>query len=188
MLKTILLILLLTFSFSVWSQEDTGVFIEQFHERAFPGSELKWQTLWLTKELRLEAEQLLGHSFKGLRVRYFGRNKRTAWILDEIGKELPITVGVVIDNNQINDVVILEFRESRGGEVAYPFFTKQFNHLNLSVYEDTYKLSQDIDGITGATLSVRAVKKVVMLALLFHQQTHFSQALSPNNETKLTEH
>ena len=74
---------------------------------------------------------ILGHSFAGLRVRYWASGERTAWVFEEIGKELPITVGVVVDNNGIALLSILEYRESRGGEVRYPFFTQQFQSMGL---------------------------------------------------------
>ena len=102
MFKNKLFTFLLTLSLSIFSQAEV-ISVEKFHNQAFPESELRWQTLWLNQDLRIKAEKLLGHSFKELRVRYFGQNKRTAWILDEIGKELPITIGVVIENNQIID-------------------------------------------------------------------------------------
>jgi len=149
---------------------------EAFHQKAFPEAGAELQTLWLTRGLREQAEQVLNHSFAGLRVRYWASGQRTAWVFDEIGKEMPITIGVVVDNNLIRSVDILEFRESRGGEVRYPFFTRQFEKLGLVRTPAAYELSGNIDGITGATLSVRAVKKVATLALLFHHQTPFTQS------------
>lgn len=143
--------------------------------RTYLGDEAEKQTrtLWLTGDLKQRAADILGHSFNGLRVRYWGENRRTVWMLDEIGKELPITVGVVVDNNKLLDIQVLEYRETRGGEVRYPFFTNQFRGLTLNP-ENQDKLNNRIDGITGATLSVAAVKKVAILALVFHQHTPLS--------------
>jgi len=62
---------------------------------------------------------------------------------------------------------VLIFRETRGGEVRYPFFTDQFAGIMLG--RDTL-LSREIDGISGATLSVNALVKLTRLALLFDQQ------------------
>ena len=90
-------------------------------------------------------------------------------IFEEIGKELPITVAVVIEAGAIIDLTVLEFRESRGGEVVYPFFTGQFSSAQLEAGK-TYNLDKNIDGITGATLSVRALKKIATLALYCDQQ------------------
>lgn len=129
--------------------------------------------LWISGEVRQQARTLLDHEFNALRVRYWAEGGKTAWILEEIGKELPITIGVLVNDQRIAEVRILKYRESRGGEVAYPFFTKQFQGLGLidSSRRPPATLSGNIDGITGATLSVTAVKKIAALALLFDRQT-----------------
>jgi hypothetical protein len=134
------------------------------------------QVLWINGALRQQAEAILGHRFASLRVRYWGEGERSLWILEEIGKEMPITIGVVVDGGRIAEVRILEYRESRGGEVRYNFFTDQFKTLTLGDEKD--RLSGHIDGITGATLSVAAVRKIAILALVFHQHTPFGQAAS----------
>jgi FMN-binding domain. len=128
--------------------------------------------LWINGELREQAETILGHSFSSLRVRYWGKGDRTLWVLDEIGKEMPITIGLVVDSGKISEVRILEYRETRGGEVQYPFFTSQFRGLTLD--DSGNRLNSHIDGITGATLSVAAVRKIAILALVFHEHTPYS--------------
>ena len=102
-----------------------------------------------------------------LRLRYWMKAGRTVWILEEIGKERPITTGFVVENNEIKKVKILIFRESRGWEVRYPFFTDQFTGASLR--GENLELDRAIDGISGATLSVSAVTRLARLALLFHQ-------------------
>ena len=124
------------------------------------------KTLWVAGELREGIEQVLGHSFASLRVRYWLDGERSAWILDEIGKELPITIGVAVADGAIDNVQILEFRESRGWEVKYPFFTDQFDNARLD--PDT-RLDRRVDGITGATMSVNAVTRIARVALLLHE-------------------
>lgn len=122
--------------------------------------------LWLDAERKELAGEILGHAVRGFRVRYWQHEETTAWILDEIGKEMPITIGVVVTDNKINQVKILTYRETRGGEVRFPAFLKQFTNVAL---DGKQKLTRHIDGITGATLSVRAVENVSRLALLYHQ-------------------
>lgn len=124
------------------------------------------KTLWVSGELRESVERFLGHRFAALRVRYWHDGAKSAWILDEIGKELPITIGVSIENGAIQNVRVLEFRESRGWEVRYPFFTDQFVDARLGPDD---KLDRRIDGITGATLSVGAVMRIARVALLLHE-------------------
>jgi hypothetical protein len=138
---------------------------EQFVEQSFDRTPAM-QTLWLTPTLQAGAKKILGHSYGALRIRYWRRGARSLWILNEIGKERPITVGVVVDAGRIANVSVLVFRESRGDEVRHPFFTRQFDRLGLN---DNLGLSGRIDGITGATLSVNAVTSVARLALYFDE-------------------
>ncbi|BFM14363.1 hypothetical protein R50073_05460 [Maricurvus nonylphenolicus] len=175
MKKLILLIWIGLMSFDALAQRGKFLTTEDFHQLAFPNQEMKWQALWVNKTLRVDMEKILNHSVRGLRIRYWGHENRTAWIFEEIGKELPITVGVVVDGDSIDQVHIMEYRESRGGEVRYPFFTKQFIGVKLEQKEERVKLDSHIDGITGATLSVRALKKIATLALFCHQQTPFGK-------------
>jgi hypothetical protein len=141
---------------------------EAFIKEVFAGQPPASEALWITRSLREPITGILGHAPNALRVRYWGEKRRTAWILDEIGKERPITVGLVIDNGRLETVKVLAYRESRGWEVRYPFFTDQFNGVRLTRDNE---LDQSIDGISGATLSVRALKNLVRLALFLHNQT-----------------
>ncbi len=133
---------------------------------AFPNDEPVPNTLWVTNELRQSAEDTLGYGIASLRVRYWRRDRRTAWILDQVGKVQPITVGVVVEDDTASMVRVIEFRESRGWEVRYPFFTDQFNDARLDTRNE---IDRQIDSITGATLSVDAVTRVVRLALFLYR-------------------
>ena len=158
---------LLVFCLSAWVQaetfQDSGAFLEAVFKQDLP----KPQLLWLKKDRRAVAEQILGHKALGMRVRYWQQQGRCVWILEEVGKELPITVGVVISGQQIEQVKVLAFRESRGWEVKHDFFTQQFKGAGLDA---GHGLDRAIDGISGATLSVRALKKIARLALYYQQQ------------------
>lgn len=140
---------------------------DEFLGMAFGGDQAQMHTLWLTEERRAAARAAVGWVPTALRLRYWQEGSRTAWILEEIGKDKPITLGVAVSAHRIERVEVLAFRESRGWEIRYPFFTGQFNGLKLA--PDGY-LSQPIDGITGATLSVRAVERVARLALWLDAQ------------------
>ena len=67
--------------------------------------------------MRTAASNILGHAPAMLRMRYWQAGAKTAWIIDEIGKELPITFGVVVENDAIQVLRVLQFRESRGWEI-----------------------------------------------------------------------
>ncbi len=122
------------------------------------------RTLWPNSDLRMQLKDVLGHK-PSLRYKYWGLNGKTVWVLDEIGKDRPITAGIVINQGQIEDVRVLVFRESRGWEIKHNFFTRQF--VNLFLEEDR-DLSGRIDNITGATLSVKAMTRMAKAALLLH--------------------
>ena len=140
---------------------------EQFIQQAFGGAKAHWKILWLRGDLKKQVAKVLGHAYVGMRVRYWIMGGRTAWIIDEIGKDLPITVGVVVENNAIQQLSILVYREERGGEVHEDSFTNQFHQVHLLNGD---KLSRKIDGITGATLSVHAVERVAKLTLFLNQE------------------
>ena len=147
---------------------------DAFVAEMFGGSAPSAQALWLDQDLRAALKRVLGHT-PGIRVRYWAAGERTVWILEEIGKDLPITAGIAVEAGAIDEVRVLVFRESRGWEIKYPFFTKQFRTAELT----SRGLSQPIDGITGATLSVRAMKRMARAALLLHQHTpHANTALA----------
>lgn len=147
--------------------QNAGRYLEvnEYLASAFVDEQPRPGTLWVGGELRATVERMLGHRFAALRVRYWFDGDTSVWVLDEIGKELPITIGVTVRDDRIINVRVLEFRESRGWEVRYPFFTDQFKDITLSA--DGH-LSRNIDGITGATLSVGAVKRVARVALVLH--------------------
>lgn len=135
---------------------------EQFLKENFINGVPKQKVLWLSKTEISQIEKILGHAPLLLRQRYWQEGEKTVWILEEIGKEEPITAGFVIDQSKVSQVSVLTYRESRGWEVRYPSFLKQF--VNAVLNEDL-QLSQSIDGISGATLSVSAMKKMARLAL-----------------------
>ncbi len=136
---------------------------EKFLAETFGGDAPKPSVLWISGGTRDALENMLGHSAGALRVRYWAQGDRTAWILEEIGKTEPITTGIVVDKGAIARVSVLIYRESRGWEVRYPFFTDQFKGATLTAMNE---LDRHIDGISGATLSVRALTRLARVALL----------------------
>jgi len=127
----------------------------------------KPQFIWFTGEVGKTVKSILSHKPSGLRTRYWIQEKRSIWILEEIGKEKPITVGLIIKQGKIERIKVLIFRESRGWEIKREGFTDQFKDLSLQK-ENT--LSKPIDSISGATLSVKAVTKLSRVALYLHSQ------------------
>lgn len=157
MLMTVVLFVIATTADARGVYQTNDEFLKEVFSQQVPESDV----VWLKGEVREQVKTILGHHYAGLRIRYWMQNDRSVWILEEIGKEEPITFGIVVNNNKVEQVKVLAYRESRGWEVKHPAFTQQFSDAQL---EDN-KLDRDIDGITGATLSVRAMTAVVTLAL-----------------------
>jgi len=128
------------------------------------------KTLWLNKQIQQKINQILNHNYPKLRLRYKQYQTRnhfqTVWFLDEIGKERPISFGISIINDRVDLIRVIKFRESRGGEIQMRVFSDQFNQIGLN---DDSLLDKNIDGITGATMSVSAMKKITRVALMLHR-------------------
>lgn len=139
----------------------------EFLEEVFSNNLPEVKKMWLTGKTREVATKILQHKPDRLRVSYWHKGQRSVWILDEIGKDQPITAGIVINNGKIERIKVLIFRESRGDEIRHPFFTRQFDQATLTSHQ---QLDRSIDGISGATMSVRALTKLSRLALYLSQQ------------------
>jgi len=159
-----LLFFLCGITFSSFNSQAKGVYLEPeaFLNQVFENNPPKVKKVWLTKKIKTVVKEILEHDLKSIRVRYWDDKIKTAWILEEIGRDQPITIGVVVKDKKIERVNVLIFRESRGWEVKYPFFTDQFKQAYLV---EKNELDRKIDGISGATLSVNALTKVARLAL-----------------------
>lgn len=139
----------------------------QYVEKMLP-EKVSPKTLWLTKDIQAAIYDLIGHPYASARIRYWEAADTQVWILNEIGKEKNITAGFTLKQGKIIDAQVIEFRESRGWQIKNKAFTDQFVHVFL---EDGKQLSRHIDGISGATLSVRAMQKMAKLALYLTTHT-----------------
>jgi len=99
----------------------------------------------------------------------FYRNKIYYWVIENsgklnyalldnsIGKTMPITFLVIFDDKmEIIHSSIIKYRESHGGEVSGKKWLAQFNGMKRN---SNYKFGKEIDGITGATISVKSITK-----------------------------
>ena len=88
-------------------------------------------------------------------------------VLDNvIGKSMPITFLVIFDlQGHINHSEIIKYREPYGGEISSPRWLRQFKQKDDS---SSFGVGADIDGISGATISVnsvsRGIRKLALLA------------------------
>lgn len=142
----------------------------------FPKSEsvaAESRTLTASQREQLEQASRLHFPEKGYRF-FLGRTKGQvdgyALIVNEIGKHEYITFIVGVSaKGEVTEVAVMDFRESRGGEVREPRFVRQFRGKKAS---DAVQVDRDVVNYTGATLSshalARGVKKALLLAQLFY--------------------
>lgn len=149
---------------SAWAGAGQTVYQKptEFLAGAFGGSVPATKALRLDSSHQARIRRLLGHDYRPSTVRYWRKGDTMAVILDEIGKVEPITTGFVVKGGRIDRVKILIYRESHGMEVARTSFTKQFRMAGL---KSDGRLNRRVDGISGATLSVRAVTGLARVAL-----------------------
>ena len=140
---------------------------EEFIQESFSGNMPERTSIWIDDEMRMIINNIMDRATSMLKVNYWEQDNRTAWILEEIGKVKPITAGFVINNNHIERMKVLIYRESHGWEVKHNFFTDQFKGIAL---ENNNKLTQPIDNISGATMSVDALRNLGKLALFLHNR------------------
>ena len=138
-----------------------------FLSQSFPETSPDADRLLITGKLKTNLQKVLSGRYSKIRVPYWQSGNRTAWILERIGKERLITAGFVVEDNRIVSFKVLIFRESRGWEIHNEFFTEQFDNAYL---KDKQKLSNQVDNITGATMSVDAMKTLARMALLLHAE------------------
>ena len=152
---------------AVMAGEEVYLEPDTFIANSFAG-EPEQKVLWLDRETKSQMARILGHSYNGLRIRYWELNGRTAWILEEIGKVELSTAGFVVEDGRLEQLQVLIYRETHGWEVRYPFFTNQFKQAGR---RDKGGLDKKIDGISGATLSVNALVRLSELALFLPART-----------------
>jgi Na+-translocating ferredoxin:NAD+ oxidoreductase RnfG subunit len=142
---------------------------EQALKVVFPKSEsVKAEAKVLTPEQRKTLEENTGLRFPESDYPTFvatskGQTDGYAVILSEIGKHEKITFIVgVSPKGKVTEVAVMEYRESRGGEVKEQRFLSQFRGKTSS---DPIRINQDIVNYTGATLSSYAISRGVRRAL-----------------------
>lgn len=138
--------------------------------KAFAGADSTWTETWSPDpQQRAAIESTLGWQLVEpgfVFHRATGRRGDLGWalILEEKGRFKPITFLVHIGpDRRVKLVLVMVYRESRGDGVRRQRFLKQFQG---SEAEDPLRLNRDVVGVTGATLSSRALAAGVRKALV----------------------
>ena len=105
---------------------------------------------------------------KGKYLVYIGQSGEVidgfAVVDDEKGQHMPITFGFLFDlQGRMKDVQIMSYREPYGDEIRDRRFLAQ---LVGKSKDDALKPGVDVDGVTGATISVRSTTIAARRALV----------------------
>jgi hypothetical protein len=142
------------------------VSVEQAQKILLPNKTLTKNPIIITDDLqdKMRAASSIRYPFQGERI---WKAADGSWlVIDEvIGKHEMVTYAVALSpTGTILGIEILEYVESYGYEVAEPEWRKQFFGKTVN---DPIKLNQDIQNISGATLSCKhitdGVKRVTVL-------------------------
>jgi len=125
--------------------------------------------------LTTNVASILGHNYPDARVTYWRADGKTVWILSGRSKTAVFRAGFVVKNGQVLHADVIEYNERRGRDIRSRRFLRQFDGIALR--DGTRELDRRIDGITGATVSVNAVRSLACLALVF-------DAAAPGAETE----
>lgn len=138
---------------------------------AFPGCAVDRQTRFMTDEEHRSARQTAAEGGESrllhpYRATCEGRHGGTAYFDTHQVRTLPETLMVVVDPaGRVARVEVLSFREPREYSPPPPFLA-QFNTRSVA---DPLAVKRDLRGITGATLTARAVSEAVRRVLAQHQ-------------------
>jgi len=89
-------------------------------------------------------------------------------VASEMGKYRPFDFLVGLAQNlKVQDIVVMNYRESRGGEVRRERFLRQYRGKSA---KSPVRLNRDVLGISGATLSAWAVNRGVKKTLWWADQ------------------
>jgi hypothetical protein len=152
---------------------------------AFDDADSVWVERWTpTPEERTQLERRLGWRLEEDHFDIYCGSRRgdaDGWavILEQVGLYKPITFMVKIDpRGKVDGTWIMTYRESRGGEVRRQRFLRQYRGKDLDSH---IRLNRDITGITGATLSVRAMNAGVKRALHVVNMRYVQSSPPPAN-------
>src|SRR4051812_18122787 len=155
----------------------------------FPQSEhVGYRTFAIDKSIRARLAQRLGYAPTRDKYTIFvatthGKIDGYAVVDDEQGLHQPITFATRLSpRGMVERVEIMVYREPRGDEVRDPRFRKQFQGKTS---QDPLRLNQDIDAVSGATVSSASLtvgvrRAAILIDELAVTSSAFAQAAAPS--------
>ena len=143
--------------------------LEQALDKVFARADSTWTESWTpTPEEIADLEMTLGWrvpetEFVFYRGQRKGQDLGVAMVTEEKGRFKPITFIVKVGaDGRVENVLLMVYRESRGDGVKRQRFLKQFRKKDV---DSGMRLNRDIIGVSGATLSSRALSAGVKRVL-----------------------
>ena len=132
---------------------------------------ISMHTLKLDTELKVLVQNKVKQRFYRDELYYWNISNNDTTIayalMDNVlGKSMPITFLVILNNEgNILASEVIKYREAYGDEVGNKNWLAQFTHCNNTA---DFKVGKNIDGISGATISVNSLTKGIQkIAILF---------------------
>ena len=136
---------------------------EEYLFNLYPkNTDISMQILQLDKQVKKEVENQVKQTFYRDKLYYWtiSQDDTTiayAFLDNVIGKSMPITFLVILNiNGNIINTNVIKYREAYGGEVGNKGWLQQFLYRNNN---SSYNIGKDINGISGATISVKSMSK-----------------------------
>jgi len=158
----------------MWAESPIKASTEKFVVTQFSDNvNLSMHTLTLPPELKSNIQNRVKQTFYRDNLYYWEITNQDstlayAFLDNVIGKSMPITFVVIINpKGEIMASHVVKYREAYGGEIGNMKWLSQFNKLTDS---SKYIVGKNIDGISGATISVNSLSKGIQkIAILFPQ-------------------
>ena len=142
---------------------DIKISCEEHLSNLYPvDTDFSMHILLLDKQVKKKVENKVKQKFYRDKLYYWNITKGDstmayAFLDNVIGKSMPITFLVILNmNGNIINTNVIKYREAYGGEVGNIRWLKQFFNRNKN---SSYNLGGNIDGISGATISVKSMSK-----------------------------
>ncbi len=125
-------------------------------------TDIRMHILTLDKQIKKEVENQVKQKFYRDKLYYWTISQvdttiAYAFLDNVIGKSMPITFMVILNiDGDIISANVIKYREAYGSEVGNKGWLRQFINFNNN---SNYNIGKDIDGISGATISVKSMSK-----------------------------
>jgi Na+-translocating ferredoxin:NAD+ oxidoreductase RnfG subunit len=141
--------------------------VEQAQKLLFPGASFQAEPVLLTEAQAQSIEKSSDTNVLSRQVQAW-RVSTGGWVVVDqvVGKHEFIPIAVAIDaSGAVKGVEILEYREAYGEAVRDPKWLAQFNNKHNG---DRLRLTQDVQNISGATLSAKHITDGIRRVLATH--------------------